>query len=146
MESAASLPQEPLTRDPEEIPTSEVKLRQVVDMIPALVRFWSNLADSPNDFSNQGWRDYTGISSEEARGRGWQAAVHPDDLPKLLETWREMVAAGKGRVLSNAASPHDGGVRGFFCRGEPPRGQAGKGLLWCGTTTGNVVVKKNQEK
>jgi len=96
MESAASLPQEPLTRDPEEIPTSEVKLRQVVDMIPALVRFWSNLADSPNDFSNQGWRDYTGISSEEARGRGWQAAVHPDDLPKLLETWREMVAACSG--------------------------------------------------
>jgi PAS domain-containing protein len=99
MESAASIPQEPLTRDPEDIPTSEVKLRQVVDMIPALVRFWSNLADSPNDFSNQGWRDYTGISSEEARGRGWQAAVHPDDLPKLLETWREMVAAGKAGVL-----------------------------------------------
>ncbi len=47
MESAASIPQEPLTRDPEEIPTSEVKLRQVVDMIPALVRFWSNLAYFP---------------------------------------------------------------------------------------------------
>src|SRR5712664_2489918 len=77
MESAASIPQEPLTRDPEEIPTSEVKLRQVVDMIPALVRFWSNLADSPNDFSNQGWRDYTGISSEEARGRSWLRRERP---------------------------------------------------------------------
>ena len=51
-------------------PRSEVELRQVVDMIPALVRFWSNLADGSNDFSNQGWQDYTGISSEEARGRG----------------------------------------------------------------------------
>src|SRR5258706_16164427 len=113
MESAASLPQEPLTRDPEEIPTSEVKLRQLVDMIPALVRFWSNLADSPNDFSNQGWREYTGISSEEARGRGWQAAVHPDDLQKLLETWREMVAAGEGAGFLARGRATSGGVRVF---------------------------------
>lgn len=88
MKSAASVPEEPLSRDPEEIRPSEVTLRQVVDMIPALVRFWGNLPDAPNDFSNQAWRDYTGISSEQARGRGWQAAVHPDDLPKLLNTWR----------------------------------------------------------
>jgi hypothetical protein len=73
----------------------EVELRQVVDMIPALVRFWSNLADGSSDFSNQGWQDYTGINSEEARGRGWQGAVHPDDLPKSMKAWREMVAGGK---------------------------------------------------
>src|SRR5438876_12295018 len=92
--------------------TSEVKLRQVVDMIPALVRFWSNLADSPHDFSNQGWRDYTGISSEEARGRGWQAAVHPDDLPKLLEPWREVVAAGKAGGCERPLGRHAGLLRG----------------------------------
>src|SRR5215467_2504090 len=40
---------------------NEAKLRQVVDTIPALV--WSNLPDGPNDFSNQRWQDYTGISS-----------------------------------------------------------------------------------
>lgn len=96
MKSDDSAPREPLSRDPEEIRTSEVELRQVVDVIPALVRFWSNLADGSNDFSNQGWQDYTGISPEEARGRGWQAAVHPDDLPKSMKAWREMVAGGKG--------------------------------------------------
>ena len=68
MKSVASLGQEPLSHDLEEIRKSEAKLRQVVDTIPAIV--WSNLADGPNDFSNQGWQDYTGISSEEARGWG----------------------------------------------------------------------------
>ena len=146
MESAASLPQEPLTRDPEEIPTSEVKLRQVVDMIPALVRFWSNLADSPNDFSNQGWRDYTGISSEEARGRGWQAAVHPDDLPKLLETWREMVAAGKAGVFETRLRRNDGVFRWFLCRIDPLRDESGQVLRWFGTATDIDALKQTEER
>jgi hypothetical protein len=71
MTSTTSLAEKPLPRDQEELRTSDVTLRQVVDMIPALVRFWSNLADGPNDFSNQAWRDYTGISTEASRGRGW---------------------------------------------------------------------------
>jgi hypothetical protein len=55
---ASSLAQEPIGRSFDEIQKSEVKLRQVVDRIPALV--WSNLADGPNDFSNQRRQDYTG--------------------------------------------------------------------------------------
>ena len=58
MTLASSLAQEPISRSFDEIHKSEAKLRQVVDKIPALV--WSNLADGPNDFSNQRWQDYTG--------------------------------------------------------------------------------------
>ena len=93
MKSAPSVAQEPAGRGPEATWQSEAKLRQVIDTIPAIV--WSNLSDGANDFSNQRWRDYTGISSDEARGWGWQAAVHADDLPKLMETWLEMVETGK---------------------------------------------------
>src|SRR5207244_773821 len=66
MKSDSAVAQEALGSDFEEIRKSEATLRQVVDTIPALV--WSNLADGPNDFSNQRWQDYTGISSEGARG------------------------------------------------------------------------------
>ena len=58
MTLASSLAQEPIGRSFDEIQKSEAKLRQVVDRIPALV--WSNLADGPNDFSNQRWQDCTG--------------------------------------------------------------------------------------
>ena len=146
MKSAVSVPQEPLSRDPEEIRTSEVKLRQVVDMIPGLVRFWSNLADGPNDFSNQGWQDYTGISSEEARGRGWQAAVHPDDLPKLMETWLEMVAAGKAGEFETRLRRHDGVFRWFLCRIDPLRDESGTVLRWFGTATDIDALKQTEER
>jgi PAS domain S-box-containing protein len=112
MKSAASLGQEPLSHDLEEIRKSEARLRHI-DTIPVLV--WSNLADGPNDFSNQWWQDYTGISSEGARGWGWQAAVHPMDLPKLMEIWQEMVAAGKPCEFETRLRRHDGVFHWFLC-------------------------------
>jgi len=146
MTSTTSLSEEPLRRDPEDFRASDVRLRQVVDMIPALVRFWSNLADGPNDFSNQAWRDYTGISTDASRGRGWQAAVHPDDLPTLLETWREMVAAGQAGEFETRLRRHDGVFRWFLCRIHPLRDESGQVLRWFGTATDVDALKQTEER
>jgi formate hydrogenlyase transcriptional activator len=144
MTSAAPVPPEALGRDPEDIRTSEAKLRQVVDTLPALVRIWSSLADGRNDFSNQGWQDYTGISG--GRGRGWQAAVHPDDLPKLMETWLEMVAAGKAGEFETRLRRHDGVFRWFLCRIHPLRDESGKALTWFGTATDIDALKQIEDR
>jgi len=144
MTSDSSLAQEPLSRSLDAIRKSEAKLRQVLDTIPALV--WSNLADGPNDFSNQRWQDYTGVSSEDARGWGWQAAVHPDDLPKLMETWQEMVAAGKAGEFETRLRHHDGVFRWFLCRIDPLRDESGKVLRWFGTATDIDALKETEEK
>jgi PAS domain S-box-containing protein len=144
MRSPASFPQEPLSRDPEEIRISEAKLGQIVDTIPALV--WTNLPDGPNDFSNQGWQDYTGISSKGARGWGWQAAVHPDDLPKLMETWLEMVGAGKAGAFETRLRRHDGVFRWYLCRIDPLRDESGKVVRWCGIATDIDALKQTEEK
>jgi len=146
MTSTTSLAEKPLPRDQEELRTSDVTLRQVVDMIPALVRFWSNLADGPNDFSNQAWRDYTGISTEASRGRGWQAAVHPDDLPKLLETWRDMVAAAKAGEFDIRLRRHDGVFRWFLCNIHPLRDESGQVIRWFGTATDVDALKQTEER
>jgi formate hydrogenlyase transcriptional activator len=144
MKSVASLGHETLSHDLEELRKSEARLRQVVDTIPALV--WSNLADGPNDFSNQGWQDYTGISSEEARGWGWQAAVHPDDLPKLMETWLELVAAGRAGDFETRLRRHDGVFLWFLCRVYPLRDESGKVLRWFGIATDIEALKQTEEK
>jgi len=44
------------------------ELANVVDGIPALI--WNTSPDGSADFSNQRFRDYTGFSSEQLRGRG----------------------------------------------------------------------------
>jgi hypothetical protein len=41
-------------------------------------------------------------------GPSWQAAVHPDDRLKLMETWLEMVAAGKAGEFETRLRRHDG--------------------------------------
>jgi PAS domain-containing protein len=57
----------------------EHDLSRVVDALPGLV--WTALPDGDIDFLNQRWSEYTGLSAEAGQGRGWQSAVHPDDLP-----------------------------------------------------------------
>src|ERR1700674_5515914 len=38
---------------------------------------------------NRRWQDYTGQSREQSQGAGWEAAIHPEDLPGLLSKWEE---------------------------------------------------------
>ena len=41
------------------------------------------------------WRELTGQTPEQAAGRGWLAAVHPDDANAVAERWTRAVAAGE---------------------------------------------------
>jgi PAS domain-containing protein len=64
---------------------------RVVNSLPGFV--WTAFADGQIDFLSQSWPEYTGLGIEESCGRGWQAAVHQEDLPRLLTAWRSDVAA-----------------------------------------------------
>ena len=68
-------------------------IRLVVDTIPTLA--WSAGPDGSAQFFNQRWLDYTGLSALQALGSGWQVAIHPDDLPPILETFREALNSVK---------------------------------------------------
>src|SRR5216684_2876100 len=72
-------------------------LRLTIDTIPVLA--WCSRPDGSNEFLNQRWLDYTGLTIEEARGWGWKVAIHPDDLPQLLEVWHELLVSGKSGEL-----------------------------------------------
>jgi PAS domain-containing protein len=62
---------------------SEARLRKILDTIPTLA--WCNLPDGSNDFVNQRWSDYTGLSQEGVKRVGCKVAIHPEDLPKWLD-------------------------------------------------------------
>ena len=71
----------------------ESKLRDVVETIPTFA--WTGLPDGSMDFVNRHWREYTGLSTEETAGSGWEAAVHPADLKRYAEKWRASVVTGE---------------------------------------------------
>jgi PAS domain-containing protein len=65
--------------------TSPRDARLLIDAIPTLA-WWSH-PDGTVQFVNRRWRDYTGLSAEEALGSGWKTAIH-DDEPGLQQ-WDE---------------------------------------------------------
>jgi len=118
--------------------------RAILDALPAIA--WCKLTDGSNEFVNQRWQDYTGIPEDEARGQGWQAAVHPDDLPKLIEKWAEIVASGRSGEFEGRLRRHDGVFRWFLARFEPVRDDAGEIVRWYGTSTDIDALKQAEAK
>ena len=108
-------------------------IRLVVDTIPTLA--WSAGPDGSADFFNQRWLDYTGLSAEQALGSGWQVAIHPDDLPRILETFREALNSVKPYEVEGRFRRFDGEFRWFLFRGSPLRDRSGKVAKWYGTNT-----------
>jgi len=106
-----------LERALQESRESEARLRKIVDTIPTLA--WCNLPDGSNEFVNQRWCDYTGLSPEEVQRVGCKVAIHPEDLPKWLDEWRTLVASGEGGEIEARLRRHDGAYRWFLIRVEP---------------------------
>ena len=108
-------------------------IRLVVDTIPTLA--WSARPDGSAEFFNQRWLDYTGLSAKQALDSGWQVAIHPDDLPRILETFREALNSVKPYEVEGRFRRFDGEFRWFLFRGSPLRDRSGKVAKWYGTNT-----------
>jgi len=117
-------------------------IRLAVDTIPTLA--WSAGPDGSADFFNQRWRDYTGLSAKQALGSGWQVAIHPDDLPRILETFRGALISVTPYEVEGRFRRFDGEFRWFLFRGSPLRDQSGKVAKWYGTNT-DLEERKHAE-
>src|SRR5437588_9504184 len=111
----------------------ENELSRVVDALPGLV--WTALPDGRIDFLNQRWCEYTGLSVDEAHGPGWQTAIHPEDLPGLLERWQSILASGAPGEMEARLRRFDGEYSGFLFRTGPSIYAAGDGVCCCGMTS-----------
>src|SRR6202795_257979 len=126
-----------------EEPEDVQDIRLVVDTIPTLA--WSARPDGSADFFNQRWLDYIGLSAEQALGSGWQVAIHPDDLPRILETFREALNSVKPYEVEGRFRRFDGEFRRFLFRGSPLRDRSGKVAKWYGTNTDLEERKRADE-
>ena len=107
--------------------------RLAVDTIPGLV--WTSRVDGHIDFLNQRWRDYTGLTLDEASGWGWQQAVLPEDLPGLLAYWNSVLSSANPGETEARLRRHDGEFRWFLFRAVPLLDAAGTVLKWYGKNT-----------
>ena len=88
----AEAAQQELQRQNERLQRSERELQEVIETIPVMA--WSAAADGAAEFFNRRWLDYAGLSADQVQGWGWTSAVHPDDLNRLADYWRGVLASG----------------------------------------------------
>jgi PAS domain S-box-containing protein len=121
----------------------ENEVSRVVDSLPGLI--WTALPDGQVDFLNQRWREYTGLSVAEAYGRGWQTAIHPEDLPELRERWRSILASRKPGEMEARLQRFDGQYRWFLFRTCPVTDASGQVVKWCGINTDIENRRRSEE-
>jgi PAS domain S-box-containing protein len=93
---------------------------------------WTALPDGRAEYIGRAWLDYTGLAFEEATGPGWITAVHPDDTPRLLARWAEIIASGEVGEVEARLRRHDGAYRWFLFEARPMPEASGATLRWCG--------------
>jgi PAS domain S-box-containing protein len=125
------------------IKKSEASLRTIIDTIPTLA--WSTEPDGSVEFVNLRWRNYTGLTTEQARGSGWEAVIHPEDIGWLSEQRRITMASGKPFELEARMRRHDGQYRWFINRADPLFDEQGKIVKWYGTNT-DIDDRKRAEE
>jgi PAS domain S-box-containing protein len=117
------------------------RLQLVIDTIPAVV--WSNLPDGSTQFLNQGFRDYSGLTGEQARVTGWLNLLHPED--RAATDWNAAFATGAAFEREARLRAADGSYRRFLLRLAPLVGRQGDIDSWYATSTDIEDLKRTEE-
>ncbi|KAG4416062.1 hypothetical protein IFR04_010825 [Cadophora malorum] len=114
----------------------------ICNLLPHLV--WTTTTDGFCDWFSSRWYEFTGLTKEQSVGHGFQAAIHPEDLPKLWASWDYHRKAGNECEVEVRYRRHDGIYRWMLARAWPLRDNDGKILKWYGTNTDihNLVMAR----
>ncbi len=134
--------QRELQRQNERLQRSEKELQEVIETIPAMA--WSAATDGAAEFFNRRWLDYAGLSADQVHGWGWTSAVHPDDLSRLADYWRSVLASGEPGEFEARLRRFDGVYRWFLFRATPSLDH-GRVVKWYGTNT-DIEARKTAEQ
>jgi PAS domain S-box-containing protein len=117
--------------DIEDLKRAEDRVRLIIDTLPTMA--WTVRPDGVVDFVNQRSLDYTGLSLQE-QIEGPTGAVHPQDLPRVMEKWLADMAAGESSEDEMRMRRADGEYRWFLVRTAPLRDEQGEVVKWYGVS------------
>jgi PAS domain S-box-containing protein len=113
----------------ESLRESERHSRLIVDSIPGL--FGLLTAEGRLQFLNRQILDYTGMTLEALKERGTLETIHPEDLPHVMQAFRQSIAAGTPYEMVWRFRRWDGVYRWFQNNGFPVRDASGQIVGWC---------------
>src|ERR1700730_13810935 len=115
-------------RAEEALRATERNLRLIVDTIPGFVCTLS--AAGELELLNRQTLEYFGKTTEELKNWAITDAVHPDDLPRVIDAWRRSVETGQPYVAELRQRRADGVYRWFQSHALPVRDAEGGITGW----------------
>jgi PAS domain S-box-containing protein len=117
----------------QELTQSLERYRLLSESIPQIV--WNADADGQVTYFNNRWLDFTGMTVEEARYKGWTAAIHPNDVRRVTEAWQATISGVNDRFTEEFRLQHagDGAYRWFLSVAVPLRRPDGTVDQWIGS-------------
>ena len=109
-------------------PGREAHFRSVSDAIPSSLSLVK--PDGELEIANRHHLDYLGATLEELKGRAAGDTVHPDDLPAVVDAWREAIAGGEPYNIESRRRRADGVYRWFHTYGFPLPDEQGRVVYW----------------
>jgi PAS domain S-box-containing protein len=131
-------------RAEEALRASEERYRLLVETIPQLA--WRLSPDGVEVECNRRWYEYTGQTPAQVRGYGWLAAVHPDDLFRVVEQAAHAASTKEPYELEyRLRRASDGSYRWHLSRALPVLAEDGQVTCWVGSNTDIEDLKSAQE-
>src|SRR5215468_51706 len=115
-------------RGEEALRAKELSWRQIVDNIPGLVATMGAMGEV--EFLNRQILEYFGKTNEELKNWALTDAIHPDDLPHVMEARIKSIEGGLVYEVEHRCRRADGVYRWFQVRGLPVRNPENKITAW----------------
>ena len=126
MTSAAHTFEEELPAD--DVQESEKRFHLILDAIPGMVCALNAVGEV--ELLNHQVLEYFGKTAAELKDWANSDAVHPDDLPRVIDIWKRSVEAGQPYDLELRQRRADGEYRWFQSRALPARDREGRITGW----------------
>ena len=128
----------------EALRSSEERCRLIVETIPGLIADMTSQGEV--EHVNRGVLDYFGRTLEELKKWGTTDAVHPVDLPRVIEVWQHAIETGLPYEFEHRIRRADGEYRWFQLRGLPLRDADGHIIRWYVLLTDINARKQSEER
>src|SRR6266481_6111655 len=123
---------------------SEERFRLIADCAP--VPIWVTKLDRTRSFANQAYLDFLGLPFEQAIVFDWRKALHPDDLPRILQEQIAGESSLKPFVLEARYQRADGEWRWLRSESQPRWDPTGEHIGFIGVAHDITAAKEAESE